>query len=172
MVRHQGPLLVDTNVILECWRVDAWRALSSGYRVETVEDCVIETQTGFQRRRLEQLVDKVALEASLAAPPHRPGTKELAVLAVKAPDIVLDPGERALWAHALTRNDDWILCGPDKASLRFGVRVGFSGRLAALQTLLDAIGHRPKEALRRNYTAHWHAQARHEIVMSEGIKRP
>jgi hypothetical protein len=152
--------------------VDAWRALSSGYRVETVEDCVIETQTGFQRRRREQAVDKVALEASLAAPPHRPATKELAILAVQAPDIVLDPGERALWAHALTRNDEWILCGPDKASLRFGVRVGFVDRLAALQTLLDEIGHRPKEPLRRNYTAQWHAQARHEIFMSEGVKRP
>ena len=38
MVRHQGPVLVDTNVILECWRVNAWHALSGGYGVETVED--------------------------------------------------------------------------------------------------------------------------------------
>ena len=57
------------------------------------------------------------------------------MLAVQAPDIVLDPGERALWAHALTRNDDWILCGPDKASLRFGVRLGFRERLVALEAL-------------------------------------
>jgi hypothetical protein len=54
MARHRGPVLVDTNVILECWRVGAWKALSSGYAVETVEDCVIETQTGYQRRRAEQ----------------------------------------------------------------------------------------------------------------------
>ena len=27
MARHRGPVLVDTNVILECWRVGAWRAL-------------------------------------------------------------------------------------------------------------------------------------------------
>jgi hypothetical protein len=46
MARHRGPLLVDTNVILECWRIGAWGALSGGYLVETVEDCVIETQTG------------------------------------------------------------------------------------------------------------------------------
>ena len=52
MARHHGPVLVDTNVILECWRVGAWRALAGGYRVETVEDCVIETQTGFQRRTI------------------------------------------------------------------------------------------------------------------------
>src|SRR3954454_22007312 len=53
MGRHRGPVLVDTNVILECWRVDAWRALAGGYAVETVEDCVTETQTGFQRRHRE-----------------------------------------------------------------------------------------------------------------------
>ena len=29
MARHSGPVLVDTNVILECWRVDAWRALEA-----------------------------------------------------------------------------------------------------------------------------------------------
>jgi hypothetical protein len=171
MARHRGAVLVDTNVILECWRTGAWRALSGGYRVETVEDCVIETQTGFQRRRREQQIEQRALQESLAAM-HRPGTKELAMLAVQAPDITLDPGERALWAHALTRGDDWILCGPDKASLRFGVRLGLRERLVALEALLDAVGHRPREALRSNYTAAWLARALNELVLSEGSKRP
>ena len=93
------------------------------------------------------------------------------MLAVQAPDIALDLGESALWAHALTRNDEWILCGPDKASLRFGVRLGFRERLVALESLLDAVGHRPKAALRSNYTAAWLAQALNEIVLSEGSKR-
>jgi hypothetical protein len=53
MARHRGAVLVDTNVILESWRIGAWNALAGGYGVETVEDCVIETQTGFQRRRVE-----------------------------------------------------------------------------------------------------------------------
>src|SRR6266446_8133677 len=91
MARHRGPVLVDTNVILECWRVDAWRALSSGYRVETVEDCGTETQTGFQRRRAEQRIDAAALQKTLAAV-HKPEAREFAVLALQAPDIVLDPG--------------------------------------------------------------------------------
>ena len=63
MARHSGPVLVDTNVILECWRVGAWRALTGGYRVETVEDCVIETQTGYQRRRPEQQIDVATLRS-------------------------------------------------------------------------------------------------------------
>src|SRR6267378_2897046 len=100
MARHTGPVLVDTNAILECFRVGAWRALAGGYGVETVEDCVTETQTGFQQRRREQQIDAAALRASLAAV-HQVGDAELAVVAVRAPDIALDPGERSLWAHAL-----------------------------------------------------------------------
>ena len=51
VVRHRGPVFVDTNVILESHRVGSWRALTGGYGVETVEDCVVETHTGFQRLR-------------------------------------------------------------------------------------------------------------------------
>ena len=127
MARHHGPVLVDTNAILECFRVGSWRALAGGYRVETVEDCVIETQTGFQRRRAEMQIDAAQLRASLKAV-HAVEDAERAVVAVRAPDIALDVGERSLWAHALTRSDAWVLCGPDKASMRFGVRLGLQGK--------------------------------------------
>ena len=84
MARHHGPVLVDTNVILECWRVGAWRALAGGYDVETVEDCVIETQTGFQRRATEQQIDNAALRASLAAV-HRSETRSVPPLSCVRP---------------------------------------------------------------------------------------
>lgn len=88
MARHQGPLLVDTNAILECFRVGSWRALASGYSVETVEDCVTETQTGFQRRRAELQIDGVELRTSLKAV-HAVEDAERAIVAVRAPDIAL-----------------------------------------------------------------------------------
>jgi hypothetical protein len=171
VARHRGPVLVDTNVILEAFRAGAWGALAGGYRVETVEDCVTETQTGFQRRRPERQIDAAVLRASLAAV-HAVSDAELAVVAVQAPDIPLDVGERSLWAHALTRSDGWVLCGPDKASLRFGVRLGFRERLVALETLLDAAGFRRKVALSRAYTAKWLSQTLGALVVSEGSKRP
>lgn len=165
-MRHRGPVLVDTNVILEAHRVGSWRALASGYDVETVEDCVTETQTGFQRRRPERPVDARALRASLAAV-HPVGDRERAELALRAPDIVLDRGEASLWAHALRRDDAWVLCGPDKASLRFGVRMGFRERLVSLERLLNDAGHRPRSSLRTAYTATWHRSALGEIVLAE-----
>lgn len=168
MARHAGPVLIDTNAILECFRVDAWGALAGGYGIETAEDCMTETQTGYQRRRSEQSIDAPELRASLAAV-HAVGDMELAVVAVRGPDIALDVGERSLWAHALTRGDAWVLCGPDKASLRFGVRLGFRERLVALQELLDAVGHRPKINLREHYTSKWLQQALGELVISERV---
>jgi hypothetical protein len=166
MARHPGPVLVDTNAILECMRVSAWRALAGGYGVETVEDCVTETQTGFQRRQPEQQVNAKELRASLASV-HTVGDTELAMVAIRAPDIALDVGERSFWAHALTRGDAWVLCGPDKASLRFGVRLGFRERLVALEWLLAAVGHRPKVDLRPAYTSKWLEKALGELFISE-----
>jgi len=100
MARHRGPVLVDTNVILECWRIGAWKALTNGYTVETVEDCVIETQTGYQRRRAEQQIDRAALLASLSAV-HKVSDSERAAAAVR--NVLfsyLDVGAIAVGAHA------------------------------------------------------------------------
>ena len=51
-------MLVDTNAIIEAHRTKSWRALTGGYAVETVEDCIMETQTGFRRRRPELRIDE------------------------------------------------------------------------------------------------------------------
>lgn len=170
MARHRGPVLVDTNVIFESVRVGAWRALSSGYALETVEDCVTETQTGFQRRKPEMQIDPIDLRKSLRTV-HPVTDTQRAVVAVQAQDIALDIGELSLWAHALTRRDAWVLCGPDKASMRFGVRHGLKGQLMALESLLLDSGHRPKISLRPAYTAKWLDSLLAELFMSEGSGR-
>ena len=170
MARHQGPVLADTNVILECYRTASWRALAGAYRVETVQDCVMETQTGFQRRRDEQRIDENELRTSLAAI-HEVSRRARAELAVRVPDIVLDLGEEALWAHAAHREDAWVLCGPDRASLRFGIRLGFRARLVSLERLLHDVGHRPTPKLRTAYTRTWHDRTVGQLILAEGIVR-
>ena len=166
MVRYRGAVLVDTNVILEAHRAGAWRAVAGGYPVETVEECVIETQTGFQQRPPERQIDEKELRTSLRAV-HSVGNRERAELAIRAADVALDIGEASLWAHALSREDAWVLCGPDKASLRCGVRLEFREQLVALEYLLDGVGFRSGKALRRQYTTAWHNRALGEIVLAE-----
>jgi hypothetical protein len=166
VARHSSPVLLDTNVILEAHRTGSWKALTGGYGVETVEACVIETQTGFQRRRKELQIDEAELRAKLVGV-HKVTDVQRAALLVRGHGINLDPGELDLWAHAMTRKDTWILCGPDKASLRYGVRTGFRDRLVSLERLLEEVGFPVKGKLRGNYTAQWHASALNELVLTE-----
>ena len=147
-------------------RIGSWRALVGGYRVETAEDCVTERQTAFQRRRPERQIDAHELRASLAAV-HPVADRERAELAMRVSYIALDRGEALIWAHVLNRNDGWILCGPDRASLRCGVRLGFRERLVSLERLLDDVGHRPNPLLRPAYTREWHDRAVGRILLAE-----
>lgn len=170
MARHQGPVLVDTNVVIECWRISAWKALTGGYQVETVRMCEIETQTGLQRRRPEQQIDRQVLQATLKAI-HEVSDAERAAALLRDEQVrFLDAGEQMLWAHALTRNDAWILCGPDKASLRLGIRLGLRDRLVSLERLLLDVGHRAKTELREAYTQKWLERTLAELSAFEGRK--
>ena len=169
MARHHGPVLVDTNVIIESHRVNSWRARAGGYRVQTVEECVAETQAGAQRRRPEQRIDEEELRRSLSAV-HSVSDRERAEMALRKQDIALDLGEEALWAHALSRDDPWILCGPDRASLRCGIRLGFRERLVSLERLLSDAGHRPRIPLRPAYTRQWLQATLSELVLAEGLR--
>ena len=163
-------VLVDTNVIIEAHRTGAWAALVGGYDVETVQECVTESQTGYRRRPREQWIDLGDLEASLAAV-HKVADREYAELAVRVTDIALDRGERSLWAHAIDRTGAWYLCGPDRASLRVGVRLQFRDRLVSLEELLHRAGQRPRQALRPAYTRDWMARAVSEMVVAEAGRR-
>ena len=133
--------------------------------METVEACVAETQTGFQRRRPEDAVNVGELRDSLAAV-HSVSVLEQAELALRKGSVALDEGEEALWAHALGRNDVWMLCGPDKASLRCGVQLGYRERLVSLEELLRRVGHR-SSGLRPAYTQKWHDRTVGEIHLEE-----
>jgi hypothetical protein len=168
MARWRGPVLVDTNAIIEAWRIDAWRALSGGYPLETVEECVIETQTGFQNRRREQQIDRETLLRGIKAV-HKVSDMERAAALIRDGEIaMLDEGEKALWAHALSRPDAWVVCGPDKASLRIGVRLNLRERLVALEGLLEDIGFRPKTQLKVAYRRDWLNRTLVELAQREG----
>ena len=168
-MRFDRVVLIDTNVILEASRTGSFRALSGAYQIETVEKCLEETQTGVQYRRRNIPVDIDELQNSLQKI-HTPTNIERAKLSVDLGGLLLDEGEYMLWAHAYSRNDNWILCGPDKASLRCGVRLGLSDRLISLEKLLKAISFRPKTVLKKAYTTNWHESTMAQILLDEKIQ--
>ena len=166
MAQPEKPILVDTNAIIEAHRVHGWRALVKNYHIETVEDCVTETQTGFQNRPPKQQIDAKMLRASLGEV-HPVRDMERAALALRIQGISLDIGEESLWAHALGRNDLWLFCGPDAASIRAGVRLGFRDRMISLESLFNEIGHNPRMPLKEAYTERWLRKKRSELVIGE-----
>ena len=165
-VRSGAVVLVDANVIIEAHRTGTWAALVGAYVVETVEDCVTETQTGYQRRSREQWIELGGLRESLGAV-HEVSDRERAELAVRISGIALDRGEESLWAHALGRTGRWFLCGPDRASLRAGIRLKMRDRLVSTEELLDRVGHRPRRALRPAYMRNWMERVVGEMVVAE-----
>ncbi|MFN3635163.1 MAG: hypothetical protein ACK4UZ_05470 [Rhizobium rhizophilum] len=152
-MRAGDVVLVDTTLLIEAHRTDCLAALAVGYRLQTVEKCVEETQNGTVTRSLTDRMDETLLRRQLDAVHSVTDHDRARVAAVGGP--VIDDGERDLWAHALGRIDTWILCGPDRASMRFGVRANQRDRLVALEPLLKVIGHTPKEALREHYRQPW-----------------
>lgn len=168
-MRFDRVVLIDTNVILEASRTGSFRTLSGAYQIETVEKCLEETQTGVQYRRRNIPVDIDELQNSLQKI-HTPTNIERAKLSVDLGGLLLDEGEYMLWAHAYSRNDDWILCGPDKASLRCGVRLGLSDRLISLEKLLKAISFRTKIVLKKAYMTNWHESTMAQILLDEKIQ--
>ncbi len=136
--------------------------------METVGTCFVETQTGFQRRRPEERIDSEALTATIKTV-HPVEDAEFAEALTRDPEIgFLDDGERALWAHAVRRQEAWVLCGPDKASLRIGIRLGFRDRLVSLERLLRDVGFRPRIELKMAYTQKWLEQTIAELAQREG----
>lgn len=163
-VRPGEVVFVDANVIIEGYRTDTWAALVGGYGIETVEDCVTETQTGYLGRPPEQWIDVADLRASMTVV-HEVADRERASLAMRVSGIALDRGEESLWAHALGRGERWFLCGPDRASIRAGIQLGFRERLVSLEELLDRCGHRPRRPLKVAYGREWLARVVGEMVI-------
>jgi hypothetical protein len=96
----------------------------------------------------EQQIEEAALRGSLGAV-QKVADAERAAAVVREPMLsFLDLGEQSLWAHALSRPDEWVLCGPDKASLRFGVRL--ARHLALANDLAARVNHAFAGAVQRH----------------------
>ena len=170
MTRRKPSVLVGTDIMVQCHRAGSWKALSGGYRLETVAQCVAKASLERRRRREQHRIDRARLIASLNAV-HEVGERELALLALQTCGVFLTADEAALWAHALGRDDEWILCGSDAANRLCAERLGVRERLASLERLLDDVGRRSREQLRTHDTERWRRKVLNGIV-TYGMRNP
>jgi hypothetical protein len=167
VAKHRGPILLDNNAIGDAVDLGVWNALLGAYRgqLETVREVEREAGTYFR-----ELSEPVTLTASLKqVQVHDVTGEERNELAVRTQGIALDAGERDLWANALARGPGWILCGPDKASMRAAVRLGFSERLVSLEALLQDAGLSTK-GLPDKHSKKWLRRVVGELTLEEAMK--
>lgn len=161
------PVLLDNCAISACVAAGAWSALASRYTLETVEEVEREATTGYQHRGIippREFREQVAVHAVSDAARFDMQVQHAGLGA-------LDEGERDLWVHALARSDAWVLCGPDIASIKFGVLNGYQDRLVSLEQLLKAIGQTPKSKLADHQTEKWLRAVIGKIVMDEKFRQ-
>tara|TARA_R110002020_G_scaffold213661_7_gene420576 strand:+ start:1664 stop:2161 length:498 start_codon:yes stop_codon:yes gene_type:complete len=152
-MKSNDILLVDTCAIIEACRTGCWNAISKNFRVETVDECIVEAQTG-KAQRIYPPIPEQELRAAF----HKVYTVseiDRATFELGKPEGVpeLDPGERDLWVHAWQRPDAWYLCGPDKASMKTGFILGHRERLISLESTLSCIG--INKDIKQHYSARW-----------------
>jgi len=64
--------------------------------------------------------------------------------------------------------ETWVVCSPDKASIRAAAVLGFGDELCSLEELIAAVGTRPRISLRGHFSTHWLVSFRTKVRL-EGL---
>lgn len=162
MPGEKSHVLVDTMVIIEAHRAKCWRALVGHYRLDTVGKCVEECETGNQRFHNKVDVDTVALIRELN--PKSPLQADMNRMILKCPEAwKLGAGERHLGAYALTLDEPFRICSPDKEFVRVCFMLGILDSFISLEELAEAAGARVQ--LRDNFTKRFVEKVRTDIKL-------
>lgn len=144
-------LLLDTNIIIEAVRTGCWKGLCGHYELITVEKCREEAFSGEARRPGYVTVEDHHLNTGIQI--ISVTDVDRTRLAVACPDAArLDDGERDLWSHAYSREDDWEAVCVDGAAVRIAVQLGWGDRIVSLEELVVTAGIRLKIPLKNHYT--------------------
>lgn len=161
-------VLVDTNVIIEAVRTETWNALTGAVRVETVEEVCSEARRGDSLRPGYVPVSDADL-GRLHAVHVVSQLERAAYLLADAEAAGMDPGEQDLFAHAYKRTSSgdevWVLCSPDKASVRAAVRISIADQLKSLEAACTAVGARPKHPLKPHHQELFLSKYRTEYLL-------
>lgn len=154
-------VFIDTNVILEAFRIGCWAAVCEHFAVETVEKCIEEALTGNSNAPGRVDIPPEALVTGLAAR-HAVSKKALAAFALEHPECqMLDDGELHLlaWlsANGLLGEVMVLLSTADKAAIVATGRLNGLDSLVSLEHLTNKSGGTREQiaALKEHYHTKW-----------------
>lgn len=151
MAGNKRLILLDTNIIIEAVRIGCWNGLRGHYELVTVEKCREEAQSGFGRKPGYVVVEDHHLNTGIQI--ITVTDTDRALLFTECSEaMVLDEGEKDLWAHAYSRTDDWDAACADQAAVRVAAQLEWGDRLISLEELVKSAGIRPKKQLKDHYT--------------------
>ncbi|MCA1935138.1 MAG: hypothetical protein LDL37_06775 [Asticcacaulis sp.] len=163
MPKHKGPILLDNNAIGDAVDLNKWKALVGAYKHQLHTVRTVSEEAGSYFAKLSKREELMVSLGNLSV--HEVTDADRVGLHLAIPGVTLDAGERDLWAHARKRQDAWILCGPDKASVRAAIKLGLQDRLISLEELLTDAGISTK-GLPDSQTKKWLDQAKNKILFS------
>jgi len=162
-------LLFDTNAIIEAVRTGCWAAVTGQYSVETVEAVVSESKAGDPGAPGYVPVGEADL-LRLGAVYSVSETQRGALADSYGDADGLDRGERDLFAHGLTHKEEvWLVCSPDKASVRAAMKLGWRERLCSLENLAQTVGIKPNPPLGRQFCEPWLSSFCTQILLESGL---
>ena len=143
-------ILVDSMIVIEAVRTSCWNAITGQLQVATVEECAGELRRGDPGTRGYVRVTDQDIARITVAPLS---DEERAALWLMYPAADgLDPGERDLLAHAMTRTDEFQVCSCDKAAVVAAHAFGWLYRVVSLEALAASVGSRPNPRLKVQFT--------------------
>lgn len=136
-------VFLDTNVVIECFRIGVWSELSQGCKLETVDEVVSEAMTGATSRPGRVVVDRGVMLAGLAQNPHAVTRRDRNVLLADYPSMTtLDPGELHLFAylnaHELPLASVILVSTADKGAIAAAHLPRWLDELISLEELLKS----------------------------------
>jgi hypothetical protein len=149
-------------IVIEAVRTGCWNAIAGQLQVVTVEECTKELRRGNPGTPgYVKVTSRDVVRISVA--PLSDLQRAAFRLAYPAADG-LDPGERDLLAHAMSRTDEFQLCSCDKAAVVAANIMGWLDRVVSLEAVTTSVGGRPRPALRIQFTearmSHWRTSLR------------
>ena len=164
-------VFVDTNVIIEAFRVGCWKGLCKNCSVETVEKVVQEALAGDPTARNYVVVDKDELLNTLSAVhPVDDLMRARFSLAIERPEA-LDAGEADLLAFLYSQGPGFdsclILSTADMAAISAAGEINLLDNMEALQVLAKQFGISNEQVanIRRQFSKEWLAGIKIQVVM-------
>lgn len=162
---------VDTNIILESFRINSWNAICNKYAIETVDKCIEEALSGDPNNPQHISIKREELTNGLSGR-YNPTKKDIANLIINYPQTQgIDDGELHLfaWLYAqnLLPNALILISTADKAAIRSTSLLGWLDSVTSLEYLLNNAGvsKQQNHKLKSHYRIEWLNQVKTQIKL-------